>query len=97
SVVAELAEAARRAERRGGHEAASAAWARAAELSDDSAERGRLLFAASAAAWVSAQPDRARDLVDQAVAEIDDPLLLADARRLRGRIEWNTASVRLAN
>ena len=36
SVVADLVAAAQRAERRGGHEAASAAWARAAELGTDS-------------------------------------------------------------
>jgi DNA-binding CsgD family transcriptional regulator len=97
SVVADLADAAERAARRGGHEAASAAWARAAELSADREQRARHLFAASTAAWISAHPDRARELVDRAVAETDDPLLLADARRLRGRIEWNTGSVRLAN
>lgn len=97
SVVCDLVEAARRAERRGGHEAASAAWARAAQLTADAARRARHLFAASMTAWVSARPDRARDLVDQAIAEATDSLLLADARRLRGRIEWNTGSVRLAN
>jgi DNA-binding CsgD family transcriptional regulator/tetratricopeptide (TPR) repeat protein len=97
SVVLELAEAARRAERRGGHEAASSAWARAAELSSDSAHRARHLFAASMAAWISASPDRARDLVERAIAEASDPLLLAEARRLRARIEWNTGSVKLAN
>jgi DNA-binding CsgD family transcriptional regulator len=96
SVVAELAEAAERSGRRGGHEAASAAWARAAELSSDSAQRARFLFAGSMAAWISAHPDRARNLIDNAVAETRDPLLLADARRLRGRIEWNTGSVRVA-
>jgi DNA-binding CsgD family transcriptional regulator len=97
SVLAELVEAAQRAERRGGHEAASAAWARAAELDTDSDQRARHLFAASMAAWVSAHPDTARDLIDRAIAEANDPLLLADVRRLRGRIEWNTGSVKLAN
>jgi len=97
AVVDELVAAARRAERRGGHEAASAAWARAAELGTDSDQRARHLFAASMAAWVSAHPDAARDLIEKALAETDDPLLLADARRLRGRIEWNTGSVKLAN
>ena len=86
-----------RAGRRGGHEAASAAWERAAELSTDPDQRARYLFAASMAAWASAHPDRARDLIEKAIAEAGDPLLLADARRLRGRIEWNTGSVKLAN
>jgi DNA-binding CsgD family transcriptional regulator/tetratricopeptide (TPR) repeat protein len=96
-VVAELAEAAVRAEKRGGHEAASAAWARAAELTEDSAERARYLFAASRTAWVSGHPARAKDLAERAIGEATDPQLLADARRLRGRIEWNTGSVQLAN
>ena len=55
------------------------------------------LFAASMSAWASAHPDRARDLIEKAITEAHDPLLLADARRLRGRIEWNTGSVKLAN
>jgi DNA-binding CsgD family transcriptional regulator len=97
SVVADLVDAARRAERRGGHEAASAAWERAAELESTSAERARYLYAAATAAWVSAHPDRARDLAEKAMAETEDPLLLADVRRLRGRVEWNTGSVKLAN
>jgi DNA-binding CsgD family transcriptional regulator len=97
SVVSDLVEAAGRAERRGGYEAAAAAWARAAELTAGPALRAQHLFAASMAAWVSAHPDRARSLVDKAIGEATDPLLLADARRLRGRIEWNTGSVRLAN
>ena len=97
SVVVELVEAAQRAERRGGHEAASAAWARAAELDINADQRARHLFAASMAAWVSAHPDAARDLIDKSIAEANDPLLLADARRLRGRIEWNTGSVKLAH
>lgn len=93
SVVDELVAAAQRAERRGGYEAASSAWTRAAELSTSSPARARLLFAASMASWISARPDRARQLVEQAISETDDPLLLAPARRLRARIEWNTGSV----
>ena len=41
SVVAELVAAAERAGRRGGHEAASAAWERAAELETDPDQRAR--------------------------------------------------------
>jgi DNA-binding CsgD family transcriptional regulator len=95
-VVDELVAAARRAEQRGGHEAAAAAWERAAELSAESALRSRYLFAASMETWISANPDRARDLVDQALSEATDPHLLAVARRLRARVEWNTGSVKLA-
>ncbi|MFZ2016096.1 MAG: AAA family ATPase [Nocardioides sp.] len=97
SVVAELVAAAARAGRRGGHEAASAAWERAAELATDPDQRASHLYAAATSAWASAHPDRARDLIEKASTEARDPLLLADARRLRGRIEWNTGSVKLAN
>jgi DNA-binding CsgD family transcriptional regulator/tetratricopeptide (TPR) repeat protein len=97
SVVAELVAAAERAERRGGYEAAAAAWDRASELTTDGGERGRFLYAASMAAWISAHPDRARQLVDRAVVETDDPRLVAVACRLRARIEWNTGSVALAH
>ena len=92
-VVAELVAAAERAERRGGYEAAASAWARAAELSIDAAQRARHLFAAAWASWLSGRFDLSRQRVDQAIAESDDPLLLASARRLRARIEWNTGSV----
>jgi DNA-binding CsgD family transcriptional regulator/tetratricopeptide (TPR) repeat protein len=97
SVVAELVAAAERAERRGGYEAATAAWARASELTPDGGQRGRFLYAASMAAWISAHPDRALHLVDGAIVEADDPQLVAVARRLRARIEWNTGSVVLAH
>ena len=97
AVVAELVVAAERAERRGGHEAASRAWARAAALTTDAQLRPRYLYAAAMAAWVTARPDRARELADRVALESSDPVLVADARRLRGRIEWNTASVRAAN
>ncbi len=93
SVVAELVAAAERAERRGGHEAASSAWTRAAELSSSPEERARHLFSAAMASWIAARPDRSRQLVDQVLLAADDPLLLATARRLRARVEWNTGSV----
>jgi DNA-binding CsgD family transcriptional regulator/tetratricopeptide (TPR) repeat protein len=97
TIVAALDEAAARAEQRGGHEAASAAYQRAAELSGDPEATAQRLFAAGRTAWVSAHPDRALDLVDRAVRATEDPLLRADAWRLRGRIEWNTGSVSLAH
>ena len=96
SVVADLVAAAERSERRGGHEAASAAWVRASELSTASAERARCLYAASGSSWIAAHPDRARQLVERAIKEASDPVLLAHARRLRARVEWNTGSVNLA-
>jgi DNA-binding CsgD family transcriptional regulator len=92
-VVAELERAAERATRQGGLEAASAAWERAAELSVDADGRARRLYAAARAAWLAAQPARARGLSDAAAGAAGEPGLLADVRRLRARIEWNTGSL----
>jgi DNA-binding CsgD family transcriptional regulator/tetratricopeptide (TPR) repeat protein len=92
-VVAELEGAAERAHRRGGHEAASAALERAAELSADDAGRARRLFAAASHSWLAGQLGRARPLADRARQLAVDPLLRADADRLRGRIEFNIGSV----
>ncbi len=93
SVVAALDAAACRATARGGHEAASAAWERAAELSADPEVRARWLFGAAWGAWLAAQPGRARALASAAADAVADPLLRADIVRLRARIEWNTGSV----
>jgi DNA-binding NarL/FixJ family response regulator len=92
SVVTALDEVAERASQRGGLEAASAAWERAAELSVASGPRALRLLSAAGAAWASAQPGRARALAQVARAASDDVLLLADVDRLRARIEWNIGS-----
>jgi DNA-binding NarL/FixJ family response regulator len=96
-VVNELVDAASRAQRRGGHEAASAAWARAAELSSEAEPRAERLYLAALAAWVAGRPGRAKQLVDAALREATDPLVKADSSRLRARVEWNTGSVALAH
>jgi DNA-binding CsgD family transcriptional regulator len=92
-VVAALEAAAARSGQRGGHEAAAAAWERAAELSPDKVAGSRLLSLAAQAAWMAAQPTRSRRLADAARAVATDPLLLADVTRLRACIEWNTGRV----
>lgn len=97
TVVAELDAAATRAEQRGGHEAASAAWERAAELCAAPDDRALRLYGAARGAWLAGQPARARLLADAARALAEDPGLLADVVRLRARIEWNTGSVPLAH
>ena len=98
NVVAELADAASRASSRGGHEAAAAAWERAAELADTPALIGQYRYAAANSAWLAGQIDRARHAVDLArAAALDDSLLAADTAQLRARIEWNTGSVPLAH
>ncbi len=93
TVVAELDAAADRARSRGGHEAASAALERAAELSADRQARAPRLFGAAWAAWQAARPGRARALANAAAEAVTDPLLRADIARLQARIEWNTGSV----
>ncbi len=97
AVVADLDAAAVRAEQRGGHEAAAAAWERAAELSVEEGERARRLYWAAREAWLAGHASRARGLADAARAVATDPLLRADAVRLRARIEWNTGSVKLGH
>ena len=92
AVAGALEAAAGRATARRGHEAAAAAWSRAAELTADPAFRARRLGAAAHAAWHAAQPARARALADAARPDAADPLLRADLDRLRARVDWNLGS-----
>jgi len=92
-VVAALDAAARRATGRGGYEAASAAFERAAELIGDEKARVARLLAAANSAWLAAQPQRAMRLATTARAGVTDPLVRADLDRLRGRIEFVVGSV----
>ncbi|MGY2067649.1 AAA family ATPase [Blastococcus sp. SYSU DS0619] len=91
TVVGALDGVAERAAARGGHEAASAAWARAAELTVDSDARSRRLFAAASSAWLGAHPSRAAGLA--AAADLTDPVQRARLLLLKGQIEWNTHSL----
>ncbi|MDD9207976.1 AAA family ATPase [Georgenia sp. 10Sc9-8] len=97
AVVAELDAAADRSRRRGGLEAAAAAWQRAAELTEDPAERAGRLYQAARAAWLAGQGSRARQLAETAQQEATDPGLRADAARLRARVEWNVGSLPVAH
>jgi DNA-binding CsgD family transcriptional regulator len=83
-VVSALEEAAARAESRAGHLAAARAYERAAELSADSADRGRRLVFAARAASLAGRDVQAVTLADQAQTQVDDPLLLAELARVRG-------------
>ncbi|SFK57783.1 AAA family ATPase [Geodermatophilus ruber] len=91
-VVAALDAAAERALTRGGHEAACAAWERAAELSPVGEERARRLSRAAVSAWLAAQPGRARALADAGLALTAEPALRADLRRLRAHVEFHGSS-----
>ncbi|KWX02107.1 Regulatory protein LuxR [Carbonactinospora thermoautotrophica] len=97
AVVEELDRAAERARGRGGLEAAASAWERAAELTPPGEARAQRLYAAAVAAWLAAQPGRARVLADTARVYAGDPGLRADIARLRARIEWNTGSVHVGH
>jgi DNA-binding CsgD family transcriptional regulator len=92
-VVAALDDVAARAAGRGGHEAAGAAWARAAELTAPGPACGRRLYLAASAAWLGAHPSRAAALAAAAAAEVSDPLLRAPLLALQGQIQWTTGSL----
>jgi len=92
AVAVALDEVAERASRRGGLEAASAAWERAAELTAATGPRASRLLSAADAAWAGAQPGRARALAEAARSAADSVLVSADVDRLRARIEWNIGS-----
>jgi len=91
-VVGALERAGTRAQRRGGHFAALAAYERAAALCDDPAQRTELTFAAARSAWACGRAGQAQALLSKAREATDDPLLLADVARLRGHIEVNLGS-----
>ena len=88
---------AERAAGRGGHEAAAAAWARAAELTADGEDRGRRLYLAASSAWLGAHPSRAAALASAAAADVTDPLLRARLLTAAGtdRVEHPLAQRRL--
>ncbi len=83
-VAADLERAAERAALRGGHGAASAAYARAADLGTDPGARGRRLVEAAGAAWHAGRPDTAGSLLDRARPDVRDAAVGARARHLRG-------------
>lgn len=93
AVVAALDAVARRAAGRGGHEAAAAAWGRAAELTAGGEARGERLFLAASSAWLGAHPSRATALATAASADVTEPVLRARLLTLQGQIAWNTRSL----
>jgi DNA-binding CsgD family transcriptional regulator/tetratricopeptide (TPR) repeat protein len=81
-----------RAQRRGGYRAAADAYERAADLTVDPLARAARQLAAARNAWASGQTARASALLSDAREHADEPLLLADVDRLRGRIAVNVGS-----
>ena len=96
-VVGALELAGTRAQRRGGHVAALAAYERAAALCDDPAKRTELTFAAARSAWACGRAGSARALLSDVHEATNDPLMLADVARLRGHIEVNLGSASTAH
>lgn len=94
-VAAALEASARRAQLRAGHASAATAFLRAAELSTDGDRRAHRMAAAAQAAWDAGQPDRARQIIGQAL-----PLTSGQTRaqllHLSGVIEARTGSLREA-
>ena len=87
AVVSALLDAAVRAQRRGGHAAARAAFERAAELTMDEQRRAELRFDAARNAWAAGEAAGARALLVQSREGTDERVLRADIDRLRARIE----------
>ena len=94
-VAAALAEAAGAARARGGPAAAMRAAERAARLTPDpaAAGAGRLLEAAGDFARVG-RPDRAQELLGEALELAGDPRLRADVQHLRALIEARSGAAR---
>jgi DNA-binding CsgD family transcriptional regulator len=92
AVAAALEAVAVSARRRGGHEAASAAAERAADLSPEDEPKAARLYLAADSAWLAGAPNRARTLAQAARLQTRRPLLIADLDRLRARVEWNYGS-----
>ena len=92
-----LTAAAVRAERRGGHAAAAAAFDRASRLAVDEASRARLLFDAARNLWLAGQAEAAGRAVSAARELADDRILRSDIDRLRGRLEVNVGSAAVAH
>jgi DNA-binding CsgD family transcriptional regulator len=87
AVVDELASAALRAQARGGYDAASLAYERAAALAADERRRTRLLTAAAESAWLPGRVPRAVALLRRARSHSAEPAARADVDRLLGVIE----------
>jgi DNA-binding CsgD family transcriptional regulator/tetratricopeptide (TPR) repeat protein len=83
-IARRLEEAAGRVSGRGGYEAASRAWERAAALSADDAARGRRLVEAARAALFPGPNDRALELGERALRHVYQPLLRAEIARVLG-------------
>lgn len=87
AIAAELEWAGDRYRERVGFGVATAAYQRAAELSEHDPDRCRRLWLAASAAWQAGRPAESSELLDRIGDPVPDPLLAADVEYLRARIE----------
>jgi DNA-binding CsgD family transcriptional regulator len=90
TAAADLERTADRALRRGGHAAAAAAMARAADLTAEAEPRARRLARAGDEAWLAGDADRALGLVER--VETDDLAVRATADQVRGLVAGQRGS-----
>jgi hypothetical protein len=83
-VAAELERSAERARGRGGWASGAAFLERSADLTPDESRRARRLLGAAEARFVAGEAPAVLDLVERAAARLEDPVILAQARRLEG-------------
>lgn len=93
SIASALETAAADATSRGGHDSASMALERAAELTPERVDQARRRFQAGLAAWVGGQPARAARNLDSALRLTTDPVLRADVQRARGHLLYAAGSL----
>jgi DNA-binding CsgD family transcriptional regulator len=93
-LAADLEATARRARDRGGYAAEALLLAQAAELSEDIALRSARFLAASDAALTSGDPPQAKSLLARARSGLKEPLLLAEAQQLAGRMRFLSQPVK---
>ena len=96
TIAARLGQAAGRAATRGAPSAASAAFERAAQLTQDPETRARRTWFAAEQARLAGQHLRAVNLLESALSMTADPLLQADVDLLLGAVELVTGSAESA-
>jgi DNA-binding CsgD family transcriptional regulator len=86
TLAAEVEEAAHWARNRGGYAAEAFLLSHAADLTEDLSHRSARLLKASAAALNAGEPTRAEALLSRARSGLSDPILMAEAQQLNGRL-----------
>lgn len=94
--AAALDAAARRAATKLGYGEAAEVMRRAAQLTPDAPTQAARLVEAGTFAMMAGRRDTARDCLDQAIRDADDPALAARARGTRAHLEMWTGNVKLA-